>query len=54
MRARPQARPAEFKPLVDEAARTEVALAALKIGPRAPVTTLDTLKSLPSAGGNDR
>src|SRR6187200_1923020 len=53
-RSRPEARPAELKPLVDEAARIEAALAALKNGPRPPVTTLDRLKPVPPAGGNDR
>jgi hypothetical protein len=52
--ARPEAWPAELKPLVDEAARIEAALAALKNGPRPPVTTLDRLKPVPPAGGNDR
>jgi hypothetical protein len=32
-RSRPEARPADLKPLVDEAARIEAALAAPKNGP---------------------
>ena len=40
--------------LVDEAARIEAALAALKNGPRPPVTTLDRLEPVPPAGGNER
>jgi len=45
--ARLQARLAELTPAVQEAAKIEAALAALKSGPRPPVTVLDALK--PSA-----
>jgi hypothetical protein len=53
-RSRPEARPAELKPPVDEAASIEAAVAALKNGPRPPVRTLDTLEPVPPAGGNER
>ena len=50
-RARLEARLAELRPLLDEAAKIEAALAALKGGPRTPVTVLDTLK--PVTTGED-
>jgi hypothetical protein len=48
--ARLEARLAELQPAVEEAAKIESALAALKSGPRRPVTALDTLKPVPSDG----
>jgi hypothetical protein len=50
--ARLEARLAELQPAVDEAARIEAALAALKNGPRRPVTALDTLKPVPTSDEN--
>ena len=47
--ARLQARLAELQPAVEEAAKIEAALAALRNGPRRPVTALDTLKPVPPA-----
>jgi len=47
--ARLEARLAELRPAVDEAARIEAALAALRNGPRPPVTALDMLKPAPGA-----
>jgi hypothetical protein len=44
-----ESRLAELKPALEEAARIEAALAALKGGPRKPVTALDTLKPVPPA-----
>jgi hypothetical protein len=38
---------AELQPALQEAAKIEAALAALKNGPRKPVTALDTLKPVP-------
>jgi hypothetical protein len=46
-RERLEARLAELQPSVDEAAKIEAALKALKNGPAAPVTTLDMLKPVP-------
>jgi hypothetical protein len=43
-RARLEARLEELRPALVEAAKIEAALAALKSGPRTPVTVLDTLK----------
>jgi hypothetical protein len=37
----------ELRPALEEAARIQAALAALKTGPRPPVTVLDTLKPVP-------
>ena len=45
--ARLEARLAELRPAVDEAARIEAALAALG-RPRRPVTALNTLKPVPA------
>ncbi len=42
--ARLQARLEELRPALEEAAKIEAALAALRNGPRTPVTVLDTLK----------
>jgi hypothetical protein len=47
--ARLEARLAELLPAVEEAAKIQAALAALKNGPRTPVTALDTLKPVPPA-----
>ena len=47
--ARLEARLAELRPAIEEAAKIEAALAALKNGPRRPVTALDTLKPVPPA-----
>ena len=47
--ARLEARLAELRPAVEEAAKLEAALAALKSGPRPPVTALDMLKPVPPA-----
>lgn len=43
-RERLQARLAELQPAVEEAAKIQAALKALKDGPAPPVTSLDTLK----------
>ena len=50
-RARLEARLEELRPALVEAAKIEAALAALKGGPRTPVTVLDTLK--PADTGDD-
>jgi hypothetical protein len=47
-RERLERRLAELQPSVDEAAKIEAALKALKNGPAAPVTALDMLKPVPS------
>ncbi len=52
-RERLEARLAELRPAVLEAAKIEAALAALKSGPRPPVTALDTLKPIDSAGNGE-
>jgi hypothetical protein len=49
--ARLEARLEELRPALLEAAKIEAALAALKAGPRTPVTVLDTLK--PVSTGED-
>jgi hypothetical protein len=46
-RERLEARLAELRPQLEEAAKIQAALAALKNGPRAPVTALDMLKPVP-------
>jgi hypothetical protein len=43
-RERLEARLAELRPAVEEAAKIQAALSALKGGPRTPVTVLDALK----------
>jgi CheY-like chemotaxis protein len=52
-RERLLARLEELRPHVEEAARIEAALAALKHGPRPPVTALDMLKPVPNGDGAD-
>lgn len=57
-RARLETRLAELRPQLEEAAKIEAALAALKNGPRPPVTALDMLKPVPDvasepAGGGE-
>jgi hypothetical protein len=47
-----EARLAELRPAVEEDAKIEAALAALKNGPRPPVTVLDTLRPVPPADGS--
>jgi hypothetical protein len=52
--ARLEARLRELRPAIDEAARIQAALAALRgNGPRPPVTALDMLKPVPDADGSD-
>ena len=48
-RARLEARLEELRPALEEAAKIQAALAALRNGPRTPVTVLDTLKPVPPA-----
>jgi hypothetical protein len=50
-RERLEARLEELRPHLEEAAKIQAALAALKNGPRPPVTALDMLK--PVANGDD-
>jgi hypothetical protein len=51
--ARLEARLEELRPAIDEAARIQAALAALRgSGPRPPVTALDMLKPVPDADGS--
>jgi hypothetical protein len=49
-RERLEARLQELRPQLEEAAKIEAALAALKNGPRPPVTALDMLKPVPNGG----
>ena len=51
--ARLEARLEELRPAIDEAARIQAALAALRgNGPRPPVTALDMLKPVPDGDGS--
>jgi hypothetical protein len=50
-RERLAARLEELRPAVEEAAKIEAALSALKGGPRPPVTALDMLKPVEDANG---
>ena len=52
-RERLEARLEELRPHVEEAARIQAALAALKNGPRPPVTALDMLKPAPNGDGDE-
>jgi hypothetical protein len=49
-RGRLEARLEELRPQLEEAAKIQAALAALKNGPRPPVTALDMLKPVPNGG----
>jgi CheY-like chemotaxis protein len=53
-RERLSARLEELRPAVEEAAKIEAALAALKNGPRPPVTALDMLKPVPDGNGGSQ
>jgi len=51
-RERLEARLEELRPQLEEAAKIQAALAALKNGPRPPVTALDMLKPVPNGDGD--
>lgn len=51
-RERLAARLEELRPQVEEAAKIEAALAALRNGPRPPVTALDMLKPVDEDGAS--